>query len=370
MKPTILFIMHMPPPVHGAAMMGQYIHDSKLINETFDCHYINPSLSASVASVGKVSWSKFVSMLKNTWSIFKAVDRYKPALIYYTPTTHSMTVFRDLLVVGMLKIKGQKMLLHLHNKGVKDFASRHPLSRLAYKIIFCNSKVILLAKELYPDIEDYVSRENVYLCPNGVPINNAEFSRKLTHSPYRFLFLSNMIEDKGVIDLLKACAIIKQKGKSFVCQFVGKWSSVTEERFNSIVHELGIKDVVEYRGPKYGTDKSIVLQESDALVFPTYYHGEAFSLVLLEAMDFALPCISTREGGIPSLIDDGNDGFLIKSREIEALGTKMAWLADHPEDGLKMGKCGRNRFLKLFTVKTFEHRLLDILSSEVENYMK
>ena len=32
-KPKILFIMHMPPPVHGAAMMGQYIHDSSLIKE-------------------------------------------------------------------------------------------------------------------------------------------------------------------------------------------------------------------------------------------------------------------------------------------------------------------------------------------------
>ena len=41
MKPKILFIMHMPPPVHGAAMVGQYIHDSKLINREFDCHYFN-----------------------------------------------------------------------------------------------------------------------------------------------------------------------------------------------------------------------------------------------------------------------------------------------------------------------------------------
>lgn len=41
MKSKILFIMHMPPPVHGAAMMGKYIHDSKLINDKFECHYIN-----------------------------------------------------------------------------------------------------------------------------------------------------------------------------------------------------------------------------------------------------------------------------------------------------------------------------------------
>ena len=37
--PRILFIMHMPPPVHGAAMVGKYIHDSRLVNEAFDCRY-------------------------------------------------------------------------------------------------------------------------------------------------------------------------------------------------------------------------------------------------------------------------------------------------------------------------------------------
>ena len=40
-KPRILFIMHMPPPVHGAAMMGQYIHDSALVESSFDCRFIN-----------------------------------------------------------------------------------------------------------------------------------------------------------------------------------------------------------------------------------------------------------------------------------------------------------------------------------------
>ena len=47
-KSNILFIMHMPPPVHGAAMMGKYIHDSKLINSTFDCHYINLTIAKSL----------------------------------------------------------------------------------------------------------------------------------------------------------------------------------------------------------------------------------------------------------------------------------------------------------------------------------
>ena len=45
--------MHMPPPVHGASMMGKYIHDSKLIDQTFDCRYINLTLAKDLSDIGK-----------------------------------------------------------------------------------------------------------------------------------------------------------------------------------------------------------------------------------------------------------------------------------------------------------------------------
>ena len=41
----VLFILHMPPPVHGASMVGKYIHDSKIINNAFECHYLNLALA-------------------------------------------------------------------------------------------------------------------------------------------------------------------------------------------------------------------------------------------------------------------------------------------------------------------------------------
>ena len=58
--PRILFIMHMPPPVHGAAMVGKYIHDSRLVNEAFDCRYINLATAANLEDIGKVRLAKFV----------------------------------------------------------------------------------------------------------------------------------------------------------------------------------------------------------------------------------------------------------------------------------------------------------------------
>lgn len=224
-----------------------------------------------------------------------------------------------------------------------------------------------MAKELYPDIQEYALKESIYYCPNGMPQTNLDdYERTSVHTPYTFLFLSNMIEAKGVVDLLKACAMLSQKGISYKCNFVGKWSNVTEERFNNLLKELGLNDNVRYLGAKYGNDKISVLKNADSLVFPTFYKGETFGLVLLEAMEYEMPCISTCVGGIPSVVNDGDTGLLVQPKDTKALADKMLWLIEHQEEGLLMGKKGRNRFLENFTLDIFEHRLLDILSAVIK----
>ena len=54
----------MPPPVHGAAMVGKYIHDSRVINEAFDCHYINLTTADSLSDIGKFGLRNVVSFIK------------------------------------------------------------------------------------------------------------------------------------------------------------------------------------------------------------------------------------------------------------------------------------------------------------------
>lgn len=57
-KPQVLFITPLPPPVHGSAMMSQYIKDSHTINQEFDCDFVNLSTSRKMDEIGKVSLCK------------------------------------------------------------------------------------------------------------------------------------------------------------------------------------------------------------------------------------------------------------------------------------------------------------------------
>lgn len=65
-----------------------------------------------------------------------------------------------------------------------------------------------------------------------------------------------------------------------------------------------------------------MLKNADSLVFPTFYQGETFGLFLLEAMEYGMSCISTFEGGIPSVLDDNKTGFLVQARDVQTLAEK------------------------------------------------
>ena len=168
MKPSILFILHMPPPVHGAAMMGKYIHDSKMINETFDCHYINLATAKDIKDIGKGGLKKLISFLEMLKSIRKMVKQIKTQLVYVTPNSHGIALYKEFVIVQMLKGMGCKVVIHFHNQGVRTFQGHWP-NKWIYPRLFKGVKVILLSEALYEDVRKYVDRQNVLICPNGIP---------------------------------------------------------------------------------------------------------------------------------------------------------------------------------------------------------
>lgn len=119
-----------------------------------------------------------------------------------------------------------------------------------------------------------------------------------------------------------------------------------------------------FQGKKYNEEKEAFFENADIFIFPTL--NEAFGLVLLEAMEHALPCIATDEGGISDIVDDGETGFIVSKRNTEALADKIEYLIIHPEERKRMGKLGYKKFNDKFTVRKFEELMADILNDCLE----
>ena len=87
-----------------------------------------------------------------------------------------------------------------------------------------------------------------------------------------------------------------------------------------------------------------------------------FPLVLLEAMQFELPIISSNEGGIPDIVKDSETGFIVEKQKPKQLAEKIKWLIDHPEEVRLMGEKGQKYFLEHYTLEIFEKRMTHILN--------
>lgn len=358
----ILFLLHFPPPVHGSSMVGKTINTSRLINENFDCRYINLLASKSIDETGKITTRKLFDFAIIWWKLLVELIRKKPQLCYFALTVTGAAFYKDVLLVLLLRIAGIKRVYHLHNKGVKKHQSNR-INKWLYRFVFRNADVILLSKLLYQDIENFVPESRIHICPNGIEdmATKTDIDKKEINGTTKLLFLSNLIESKGVFVLLEACALLKEKGLLFECDFIGGEADITETSFNEKLKQLNLDKQVHYAGKKYNEEKKKAFEQADIFVFPTYYHNETFGLVNIEAMSFSLPIVSTFEGGIPDIIEDGVTGFLVPQRNAEALAEKLEVLIKNPTLCKTMGKAGREKFEKKFTLSVFEKKITKIL---------
>ena len=178
-----------------------------------------------------------------------------------------------------------------------------------------------------------------------------------------FLYLGNLIPEKGVVDLLAACNLLKQRECVYRCHIVGAGTrELSVEACKAIVESKGLSEYVKVYGPLYGDDKEKIWQMCDCFVFPTYYHNECFPLVILEAMQHSLPVIVTPVGAIPDMVIDGETGILVPVNDSRALAEAMEKLMRDPSLTDYYGAAGQKILQENYTCNIFEEKLSLILS--------
>ncbi len=360
-KPRILFVMHLPPPVHGAAMVGETIRRSRAVNDRFDCRYFNLATARSLEDIGRFSLSKIFDVVRRIRKVCAAADDFRPDLVYLTPSSTGMPFYKDYLMARALKKRGYKIVYHYHNKGVSSRQNRFPDNSL-YTDFFRGAKVMLLSSLLYRDVEKYVDSADVLVCNNGIDIATFDRSTLPPAEVPHILFLSNLFRTKGVLTLLDALSLLRARGMRFRAIVAGApTEEIGENDIRTIIGEKGLAGCTEYAGAVYGAEKDTLLSRCDIFAFPTVYSYEAFPLVLLEAMSHSMACVATAEGGIPDIIAHGETGFLMRENTPQALAEALAPLIADADMRRQMGVRGLARFQSRFTIGRFEENFIKAL---------
>lgn len=123
---------------------------------------------------------------------------------------------------------------------------------------------------------------------------------------------------------------------------------------------------IRYLG--FRKDVERVFRSSDILVVPSRW-GEPFGLINVEAGAVGIPVVATRDGGIPEIIRDGENGLLIDVGDEEGLQAAIQRLVDAPELRRQLGRCARQIVESEFTtapVRQLERIYLDLLGRRLQ----
>lgn len=360
-KPRILFITPLPPPVHGSAMVSQYIRQSPLIRDTFQADFVNLSTSRRMDEIRKMNPMKLFRFIGSYFRVWGRLMTRRYDACYLATTCQGIGFLKDAPFVLLCKLFRRKVIIHQHNKGMSKDVDRWPYRWFMPKV-YRHAEVVLLSWRLYPDVRKVVRKEQVWICPNGIPETMLSgHSVRSTNAVPRLFFLSNLLVSKGVIVLLDACQKLRENGNVFVCDFVGgETPEMNRGQFVEEVRSRGLEGVVFYHGSRYGAEKEAFFRQADIFVQPTF--EDCFPLTLVEAMQHGLPIVSTDEGAIPDMVVDGENGFVVERTRVEPLVKALEKLLNDCELRKQMGENGRCRYKERYTLKAFEKKLQEILS--------
>jgi N-acetyl-alpha-D-glucosaminyl L-malate synthase BshA len=205
------------------------------------------------------------------------------------------------------------------------------LSRLVLKNA---DAVIALTEDMKREIQTVINRE-VFVIPNGIDF---ERFQNLSRDKIRYklqarvderlvVFVGRFRPEKGVRYLIEAMEIIRRKSQNARLILVGEGPE--EEDLKRLVEQLNLRDCVDFLGQVPNEEVPQYMAASDVFVLPSL--AEGFPNVILEAMASGLAIVACRVSGLPEIVEDGGNGFLVESKNPEQIAEKVLLLLGNDE---------------------------------------
>ena len=186
----------------------------------------------------------------------------------------------------------------------------------------------------------------------GAPPGARERTRRMLGiAPDRFTvgWIGRMTAVKRTDDILLAVKLLRDSGVDACLCLVG--DGPDRDDVEKRAHKLGVVRNCFFLG--YQDEVAPYYAAFDALVLPSANEGTPVSAI--EALASARPVVATRVGGVPDVVRDDVDGFLVEPGDIDALAERLGRLASDPALARRMGEAGREWVLDRYSVE----RLVD-----------
>jgi glycosyltransferase involved in cell wall biosynthesis len=371
LKPLkILVVGQTPPPYYGQAMMIRKLLEGQY--RQIKLFHVSMTFSRQMDEIGKFTIRKLGHLFAVIISIVYMRLRYGIPILYYPPAgPNRIPMYRDIAILLCTRWVFKKTVFKFHAGGISELYGRLLwIEKLFFRLTYFFPDLAIRLNEYTPPDGEFLKSRRIVIVPNGIEDIYPKFlpTDRRANSIQTILFVGVLRESKGVMVLLEASKRLMDSGRIFKTRLMGEFES--DEFRNTVDAYLKENDLlqrVEFLGLQTGDEKWKTYSEASVFVCPTYFESEAAPGVIIEAMQFRIPVVATRWRGIPSMVEDGRNGFLVPVGDSRSLAEKIALLLDDPELRRDMGEQGRKIYLENFTVEKFWQKMEEALSSVAGN---
>ena len=259
----------------------------------------------------------------------------------------------------------------LHNDFEKNFFAK--LRFKSYDKKICREATDLVTVSNYTKnrilSNSYINKE-IKVIYNGLPESNSltENQKKnkisLNAGNRNILMLGNFQQNKGQLKFIEAANIIKLRNPNVYFTFIG--NVYDQEYFMKCCEQLKKYDLQNSSTILHGINNaSEYMNLFDAVAVPSMY-DESFGLISVEAMSKGVPVVAFACGGIPEVLVDGRDGYIVSVGDCKGMADRLLEIISDEEKRKKMGQNGRDDYIQKFSVNAMKENYYEI----IEKYKK
>jgi glycosyltransferase involved in cell wall biosynthesis len=358
-NPKLTLLGQTPPPWHGQAVATQILFDHDWPG--LEVERIRMDFSDEMQEVGRFR-------LRKIWRLWELVIKTREALaqnpdniLFYPPGSANWVPFlRDVIFLSCVRGKAAKIVFIYHASGLAEFTQRCFLRRWLGNLAYGNADMALeVAEEKIAPHEVFRAKQHEW-CPCAIEVPEMKRESRDSNSSLKVLFVGSLQEGKGVLEIMKTAAILKERGEStsFHFSIVGKWFSADfQQEALAMQRELKVADMVDFPGQLTGGQKWQAYAKADAFFFPTHYQSEATPIVLMEALGMGCPIISTEWAGIPAMLKGCKAAQLFPIRSPEKYADAFIQLKQEIVQGKDPSPDAKTFYQEHFLPKKFIERV-------------
>jgi L-malate glycosyltransferase len=263
-------------------------------------------------------------------------------------------------------VHGSDLNLITHHKILAPFG----------RFIICNSDAITVnSSYMRQQLETFMpdQRGKIRVIPMGIDpekYNKEDFSdlKKAYQTSNIILSVGRLIDWKGTVFLIDAMPFVIREHPDTLLLIAG--SGPEKDSLIRRVHELDLEKKVIFLGVVSNQDLLSFYHSADVFVLPSINKAgktEALGVVLLEAMASGCPVIGSNVGGIPDIITDGENGFLVPEQNPRVLAEKIIYLLSDPELRAKFRCAGLSTVKTQFSWDSVSIRFSEIYHEVIKN---